>query len=115
MEREYLQGIAEAASRALERARLGEAEHRERARVEALSEITRLLAAALTLDAIGDVVINRVRAAVGGADALSLGVISQDRQRLEWVTAADTVRRAGTGPGTATWKSFRRRRPGLCA
>ena len=89
--REYLQGIAEAASRALERARLREAERRGRARVEALSEITRLLAAALTLDAIGDVVIDRVRAAVGGADALSLGVISQDRQRLEWVTAVGVL------------------------
>ena len=101
MEREYLQSIAETASRALERARLREAERRERARVEALSEITRLLAAALTPEAIGDVVIDRVRAAVGGADALSLGVISQDRQRLEWVTAIgslDEIRRRFPDP-----------------
>ena len=114
VEREYLQGIAEAASRALERARLREAERRERARVEALSEITRLLAAALTLDAIGDVVIDRVRAAVGGADALSLGVISQDRQRLEWVTAADTCPPRGHRTGNRDGGNpSRRRRPGL--
>jgi K+-sensing histidine kinase KdpD len=52
-EREYLQGIAETASRALERARLREAEQRERARVETLAELTGLLAAALTPRAIG--------------------------------------------------------------
>ena len=88
VEREYLLAMAETASRALERAKLREAERRERARVETLSELTRLLAAALTPEAIGDVVIGHVRAALGGADALSLGVISQDHQQLEWVTAA---------------------------
>jgi len=88
VEREYLQSMAETASRALERARLREAERRERARVETLSELTGLLAAALTPEAIGDVVVGRVCAALGGADALSLGVISSDRQQLEWVTAA---------------------------
>ena len=88
VEREYLLGMAETASRALERAKLREAERRERARVETLSELTGLLAAALTPEAIGDVVIGRVRAALGGADALSLGVISPDRRQLEWVTAA---------------------------
>ena len=88
VEREYLQSMAETASRALERARLREAERRERARVETLSELTGLLAAALTPEAIGDVVVDRARAALGGADALSLGVISPDRQQLEWVTAA---------------------------
>ena len=31
---------------------------------------------------------DRVRTAVGGADALSLGVVSQDRRRLEWITVA---------------------------
>ena len=88
VEREYLQAMAETASRALERARLREAERRERARVETLSELTGLLTAALTPEAIGDVVADRVRGALGGADALSLGVISQDRQQLDWVTAA---------------------------
>ena len=88
MEREYLQSMAETTSRALERARLREAERREQARVEALADLTRLLAAAPTPEAIGEVVADRVRAAVGGADALRLGVISQDGRRLMWVTTA---------------------------
>ena len=88
VEREYLEAIAETASRALERARLRQAEQRERARVETLSEVTRLLAGALSAEAIGDIVADRVRTAVGGSDALSLGVVSQDRRRLEWITVA---------------------------
>jgi|HubBroStandDraft_4_1064222.scaffolds.fasta_scaffold08630_3 serine phosphatase RsbU (regulator of sigma subunit)/integral membrane sensor domain MASE1 len=88
MEREYLQCMAETTSRALERARLREAERREHARVEALADLTRLLAAAPTPEAIGEVVADRVRTAVGGADALCLGVISQDGRRLMWVTTA---------------------------
>ncbi len=88
VEREYLRSMAETTSRALERARLRESERREHARVEALAELTRLLAAALTPEAIGEVVADRVRAAVGGADALCLGVISQDGRRLAWTTTA---------------------------
>jgi serine phosphatase RsbU (regulator of sigma subunit) len=88
LEREYLQSMAETTSRALERARLREAERREHARVEALADLTRLLAAAPTPEAIGEVVAERVRAAVGGADALRLGVVSQDGRRLMWVTTA---------------------------
>ena len=88
MEREYLRSMAETTSRALERARLREAERREHARVEALADLTRLLAAAPTPEAIGEVVADRVPAAVGGADALCLGVISQDGRRLIWVTTA---------------------------
>jgi serine phosphatase RsbU (regulator of sigma subunit)/integral membrane sensor domain MASE1 len=87
-EREYLRGMAETTSRALERARLRESERREHARVKALADLTRLLAAALTPEEIGEVVADRVRAAVGGADALCLGVISQDGRRLAWITAA---------------------------
>src|SRR6516225_4209646 len=59
-EHEYLRSMAETTSRALERARLREAERREHARVEALAELTRLLAAALTPEAIGEVVADRV-------------------------------------------------------
>jgi len=88
VEREYLQSMAETTSRALERARLREAERREHARVETLAELTRLLAAALTPEAIGEVVADRVRAAVGAADGLWLGVISQDGRRLVWITTA---------------------------
>ncbi|MBO0772061.1 MAG: SpoIIE family protein phosphatase [Actinobacteria bacterium] len=86
VEREYLRSMAETTSRALERARLREAEQRGHARVETLAELTRLLAAALTPEAIGEVVADHVRAAVGGADALCLGVIRQDGQRLVWIT-----------------------------
>jgi serine phosphatase RsbU (regulator of sigma subunit) len=86
VEREYLRSMAETTSRALERARLREAKQREHARVEALAELTRLLAAALTPEAVGEVVADRVRAAVGGADALCLGVVSQDGRRLAWIT-----------------------------
>ncbi|MGH3234906.1 MAG: SpoIIE family protein phosphatase [Streptosporangiaceae bacterium] len=96
VEREYLRSMAETTSRALERARLREAERREHARVEALAELTRLLAAALTPEAIGAVVADRVRAAVGGADALCLGVISQDGRRLVWDTTGGC---AGEVPG----------------
>jgi serine phosphatase RsbU (regulator of sigma subunit)/integral membrane sensor domain MASE1 len=88
VEREYLRSMAETTSRGLERARLREAERREHARVETLAELTRLLAAAPTPEAIGDVVSDRVRAAAGGADALCLGVISQDGRRLVWITTA---------------------------
>jgi serine phosphatase RsbU (regulator of sigma subunit)/integral membrane sensor domain MASE1 len=95
VEREYLRSMAETTSRALERARLREAERREHARVEALAELTRLLAAALTPEAVGEVVADRVRAAVGDADALCLGIISQDGRRLAWIT---TVGGAGEVP-----------------
>ena len=96
VEREYLRSMAETTSRGLERARLREAERREHARVEALAELTRLLAAAPTSEAIGEVVADRVRAAVDGADALCLGVISEDGRRLVWITTAGY---AGEVPG----------------
>jgi serine phosphatase RsbU (regulator of sigma subunit)/integral membrane sensor domain MASE1 len=87
-EREYLRRMAETTSRALERARLRQAERREHARVETLADLTRLLAAALTPEAIGEVVADCLGAAAGGADALCLGVISQDGRRLVRITAA---------------------------
>jgi serine phosphatase RsbU (regulator of sigma subunit) len=87
-EREYLRTMAETTSRALERARLRQAERREHARVETLADLTRLLAAALTPEAIGEAVIDCLCAAAGGADALCLGVISQDGRRLVWITTA---------------------------
>jgi serine phosphatase RsbU (regulator of sigma subunit)/integral membrane sensor domain MASE1 len=87
-EREYLRRMAETTSRALERARLRQAERREHARVETLADLTRLLAAALTPEAIGEVVADCLGAAAGGADALCLGVISQDGRRLVRITTA---------------------------
>ncbi len=88
VEREYLRSMAETTSRALERARLRQAERREHARVETLADLTRLLAAALTPEAIGEVVADCLCAAAGGADALCLGTISQDGRRLVWITTA---------------------------
>ena len=96
VEREYLRSMAETTSRALERARLRQAERREHARVETLADLTRLLAAALTPEAIGEVVADCLCTAVGGADALCLGVISQDGRRLVWITPAGY---AGEVPG----------------
>jgi serine phosphatase RsbU (regulator of sigma subunit)/integral membrane sensor domain MASE1 len=93
VEREYLRSMAETTSRALERARLRQAELREHARVEILADLTRLLATALTPEAIGEVAADCLWAAAGGADALCLGVISQDGRRLEWITAAGEVRK----------------------
>ena len=85
-EREYLRAVAETTSRALERARLRQAERNERERIETLSALTRHLASALTPEAIGRVVSDRVRSAVGGADGLSLGVLNTDRAMLEWIS-----------------------------
>ncbi|HEX9065374.1 MAG TPA: SpoIIE family protein phosphatase [Streptosporangiaceae bacterium] len=87
-EREYLQAVAEITSRAVERARLRQAEERERERLATLATLTRLLASALTPQAIGEVVAERVRSAVGGADGLALGVVSADGARIEWISAA---------------------------
>jgi len=80
--------VAETTSRALERARLRQAERREHARVETLADLTRLLAAALTPEAIGEVMADCLCAAAGGADVLRLGVISPDGRRLTWITTA---------------------------
>jgi serine phosphatase RsbU (regulator of sigma subunit)/integral membrane sensor domain MASE1 len=91
VEREYLRSVAETTSRALERARLRQAERREHARVETLADLTRLLAAALTPEAIGEVVADCLCGAAGGADVLCLGVISQDGRRLAWITMAGEV------------------------
>ncbi|HEX9357174.1 MAG TPA: SpoIIE family protein phosphatase, partial [Streptosporangiaceae bacterium] len=95
VEREFLRSVAETTSRALERARLREAERREHARVEALAELTRLLAAALTPETVGEVVADCLCAAAGGADALCLGVISQDGRRLVWITTAGDAGEVG--------------------
>ena len=88
VEREYLRSMAETTSRALERARLREAERREHARVETLADLTRLLAAALTPEVIGEAVADCLCAVAGGADGLCLGVISQDGRRLAWISTA---------------------------
>jgi serine phosphatase RsbU (regulator of sigma subunit)/integral membrane sensor domain MASE1 len=94
VEREYLQALAQTTSRALERARLRQAERQEQARIETLAELTKLLAGALTPEEIGTIVSSRVRMAVGAADAITLGLISQDRDQLEWICIAGYSQRA---------------------
>ena len=85
----------------------GKAERREHARVEALAELTRLLAGALTPEAVGEVVADRVRAAVGGADALCLGVVSQDcRAAWKWITTVGYAEElCGCSSRTCRWTS----------
>jgi integral membrane sensor domain MASE1 len=94
VEREYLQAMARTTSRALERARFREAERHEQARLETLAELTKLLAGALTPEEIGTIVSGRVGAAVGGADALSLGLVSQNQDQLEWISIVGYTQRA---------------------
>jgi serine phosphatase RsbU (regulator of sigma subunit)/integral membrane sensor domain MASE1 len=71
----------EARSAALKRV---EAEQNERIRLESLARLAQQLSAALTPKQIGDAVVKQVRADAG-AHALALGVISADRQTIEWV------------------------------
>jgi integral membrane sensor domain MASE1/GAF domain-containing protein len=87
-ERQFLEAMAETTSRALERARLREAERAEQERIATLSELTSLLAAAVTADAIGEVVSEHVRAAVGQADGFWLGLLTDDHKRLERIAAS---------------------------
>ena len=95
---QFLQAMAETTSRALERAWLREAEQREQARIASLSELTRLLAAALTADAIGEVVGDRVCAAVGDADGVWLGIVTSDGRKLRQITASGPAEHAGQIP-----------------
>lgn len=101
-ERQFLEAVAETTSRALERARLREAERREQERIAALSELTGLLAAAVTADAIGKVVSDHVRVAVGNADAVWLGLVTADHKRLERITASGLTADGGEGPSYVT-------------
>lgn len=101
-ERQFLEAMAEATSRALERARLREAERREQQRIAALSELTGLLAAAVTADAIGKVVSEHVREAVGHADSVWLGLVTSDHKRLERITTQDQVADGGKAPEYVT-------------
>lgn len=86
-EREYLEAVAEIASRGMERARLRQAEQRERQQLQTLAELTRLLSAAVTPEDVGDIVSRQVRSDAG-ADGVALGMISDDGRQLEWVAVA---------------------------
>ncbi|MCB1264442.1 MAG: SpoIIE family protein phosphatase [Mycobacterium sp.] len=79
--------IAQEAAARLNAVRERELERRERVRLETLARLARQLSAALTPEDIGealeDQVINEA-----GAKALSLGLLSPDGRRLDWITAS---------------------------
>jgi serine phosphatase RsbU (regulator of sigma subunit) len=60
--------------------------------------LTRLLAAALTADAIGEVVSDRVCAAVGDADGVWLGIVTSDGRKLRQITANGPAEHTGQIP-----------------
>lgn len=64
-----------------------EAERRERLRLESLSRLALELSAALTAEDIGQALVNQVLNEAG-ASAISLGLVSSDGQKLEWVAGA---------------------------
>jgi integral membrane sensor domain MASE1/GAF domain-containing protein len=99
-ERDYLEAVAEMASRGLERARLREAERRERQRLQTLAELARLLSAALTPADIGQIVTRHVRSDAG-ANGVGLGVISDDGRNLEWIAVEVAGERAERLPASA--------------
>lgn len=71
----------------LEAMRHGRSERRERLRVETLASLARELSADLTPADIGRTAAATVMQTVG-AQALTLGLVNHDRDRLEWVTMA---------------------------
>jgi integral membrane sensor domain MASE1/GAF domain-containing protein len=103
-ERDYLEAVAEMASRGLERARLREAERRERQRLQTLAELARLLSAALTPADIGQIVTSHVRSDAG-AHGVGVGVISDDGRHLEWITAGVVAERPEGPAASATLAS----------
>ncbi len=61
-----------------------EAERRERLRLESLSRLAQELSAALTTEQVGQALVKQVLNEAG-ASAISLGLISADDRKLEWV------------------------------
>jgi serine phosphatase RsbU (regulator of sigma subunit)/integral membrane sensor domain MASE1 len=76
----------EASSRVAE-VKQRQAEQRERVRLRSLAELGQALAAATTPEDIGEATASHVRHAAG-ADALALGLISDDGARLSWLHMA---------------------------
>ncbi|MCB0923610.1 MAG: SpoIIE family protein phosphatase [Mycobacterium sp.] len=77
--------MAQEAAARLQALRDREAERREQVRLRSVSDLALHLSAALTPTEIG-LTLERQLLADGGADALSLGLLSRDGERLEWVT-----------------------------
>ena len=79
--------IAQEAGARVNAVRERELERRERMRLETLSRLALQLSDALTPDDIGDALEDQVLNEAG-ASALSLGLISPDGRKLQWITAA---------------------------
>lgn len=77
--------MAQEAAARLQALREREAERREQVRLRSVSDLAQQLSAALTPTEIG-LTLERQLLTDGGADALSLGLLSRDGGRLEWVT-----------------------------
>ncbi len=79
--------IAQEAAARMTAVREREAERRERLRLETLARLSHQLSGALTPDDIGQALTEHV-INDAGARSLNLGLLSRDRQRLEWVVMA---------------------------
>lgn len=79
--------VAQEASTRLQAVRDRDTERRERIRLQTLSHLAQQLSAALTAEEIARTVEDHVLNAVG-ATAMSLGLVSRDGHRLDWVARA---------------------------
>ncbi len=67
--------------------RARETERRERDRLQVLAQLAQVLSASLTPSQIGDAVVKQLYSEAG-AQAVALGLVTPDGQRLEWVKTA---------------------------
>lgn len=79
--------IAQEAAGRVEALRAGEAERRERDRLQILAQLAQVLSAALTPTQIGEAVVKQLYNDAG-AQAVALGLVTPDGRRLEWVKTA---------------------------
>jgi integral membrane sensor domain MASE1 len=79
--------IAQEAAGRVAAVRRGDAERRERDRLQTLAQLAQRLSAALTPSQIGDAVVTQLFDDAG-AQAVALGLVSTDGSRLEWVKTA---------------------------
>lgn len=79
--------VAQEAAGRVAAVRAGEAERRERDRLQTLAQLAQLLSAALTPSQIGDAVVKQLYNEAG-AQAVALGLLTPDGRRLEWVKTA---------------------------
>ena len=79
--------IAQEAAGRIAAVRQGEAERRERDRLQILAQLAQRLSAALTPSHIGDAVVTQLFNDAG-AQAVAVGLVTPDGSRLEWVRTA---------------------------